>query len=132
MMLLSGYLAAAAPGFSVLCGSATSYFSACALGVHGAVLALAGLVPDKCAELRTLVADGKLAEARALQQSLLPLGRSIGAEHGVPGLKAAFNLLDFDAGHPRAPLRPAPPAVVTRLRAQMEDLGLLTPAETEG
>lgn len=131
MMLLAAYLAAAAPGFSVLCGSATSYFSACTLGVHGAVLALAGLVPQKCAELRALVDAGRLAEARALQQALLPLAGSIGAEHGVPALKAAFNLLDFKAGDPRPPLRPAPSAVVTRLRSQMEDLGLLTPAETE-
>ncbi len=131
MMLLAAYLSAAAPGFGVLCGSATSYFSACALGVHGAVLALAGLVPHKCAELRALVDAGRLAEARALQQALVPLGRTIGAEHGVPALKAAFDLLGYAAGDPRPPLRPAPAAVVARLRAQMEDLGLLTPAETE-
>ncbi len=132
MMLLAGYLAGAAPGFAVLCGSATSYYSALALGVHGAVLALAGLVPERCAELAALVDGGRLPEARALQTRLLPLARTIGAEHGVPALKAALALLEYETGDPRPPLVPAPPAVVARLRAQLEDLGLLAPAETEG
>jgi hypothetical protein len=45
MQLLADYLSASAgEDFVVLCGSATSYFSALALGVHGAVLALSGIV----------------------------------------------------------------------------------------
>jgi 4-hydroxy-tetrahydrodipicolinate synthase len=118
-------VARAAPGFAVLCGSATSYYSALALGVHGAVLALAGVAPDACARLAALVAAGRLADARMLQRELMPLARAIGAEHGVPALKAAFAMLGFAAGDPRPPLRPAPPSVVATLRAQLADLGLL-------
>lgn len=125
MQLLADYLAAAAEGFVVLCGSATSLYSARALGVQGAVLALAGLVPERCAELLRLVDEGHLADARRLQRELLPLARTIGVQHGVPALKAALNLIGYDAGNPRPPLRPAPSPVVTALKAQLTALGLL-------
>lgn len=126
MQLLADYLSASAgEDFVVLCGSATSFFSALALGVHGAVLALSGIVPDKCLELRRMVAEGRYPEARALQASLLPLARAIGVQHGVPALKAALTLLGYETGDPRPPLRPAPPAVVTGLHAQLTALGLL-------
>jgi 4-hydroxy-2-oxoglutarate aldolase len=126
MQLLADYLSASAgEDFVVLCGSATSFFSALALGVHGAVLALSGIVPDRCVELRRMVAEGRYPEARALQTSLLPLARAIGVQHGVPALKAALALLGYETGDPRPPLRPAPPAVVTGLHAQLTALGLL-------
>jgi 4-hydroxy-2-oxoglutarate aldolase len=127
MQLLGDYLAAsaAADDFVVLCGSATSFYSALALGVHGGVLALSGLLPDECAQLRELVALGHFTEARALQARLMPLARAIGAQHGVPALKAALTLVGFETGDPRPPLRPAPPAVVTLLRMQLTELGLL-------
>jgi 4-hydroxy-2-oxoglutarate aldolase len=125
MQLLGDYLAGAKPGFTVLCGSATSYFTALTLGVHGAVLALAGIVPDKCVEMGALVRAGKIDEARALQRALMPMARAIGAQHGVPALKAALSLLGFGAGPPRPPLRPAPPAVVEALRAELTKLGLI-------
>jgi len=125
MQLLGDYLAAAADEFVVLCGSATSFYSALALGVHGGVLALAGIVPDRCAALVRLVAEGRYPEARALQAMLLPMARAIGAQHGVPALKAALTLLGFETGDPRPPLRPAPRAVVAQLKAGLTALGLL-------
>jgi 4-hydroxy-2-oxoglutarate aldolase len=125
MQLLGDYLAAAADDFVVLCGSATSFYSALALGVHGGVLALSGLLPDECARLRALVTEGHFAEARSLQARLMPLARAIGAQHGVPALKAALTLVGFETGDPRPPLRPAPAAVVTLLRTQLTAVGLL-------
>lgn len=126
MQLLADYLAASAgQDFVVLCGSATSLFSALALGVHGAVLALSGIVPDQCAALIRLVRDNRIVEARQLQQSLMPIARAIGAQHGVPALKAALTMLGYETGDPRPPLRPAPAAVVHTLRAQLTALGVV-------
>lgn len=126
MQLLGDYLAASAgEDFVVLCGSATSFYSALALGVHGGVLALSGIVPERCVELMRLVRDGKIAEARALQVSLMPIARAIGAQHGVPALKAALAMIGFETGEPRPPLRPAPAGVVNTLRTQLTALGLL-------
>lgn len=128
MQLLGDYLSRSADGFVVLCGSATSYFSALALGVQGAVLALAGIAPEQCAALGALMRDGRVADARALQQTLLPMARAIGTAHGVPALKAALDLLGYAAGPPRPPLRPAPLAVVETLRTELTALGLLPAA----
>jgi 4-hydroxy-2-oxoglutarate aldolase len=126
MQLLADYVSASAgEDFVVLCGSATSFYSALALGVHGGVLALSGIVPDKCAELIRLVREGRLAEARALQTSLMPIARAIGAQHGVPALKAALTMLGYETGAPRPPLCPAPAAVQATLRTQLTALGLL-------
>jgi 4-hydroxy-2-oxoglutarate aldolase len=126
MQLLGDYLSASAGAeFVVLCGSATSFYSALALGVHGGVLALSGLLPDECATLRALVIAGHFAEARALQARLMPLARAIGAQHGVPALKAALTLVGFETGDPRPPLQPAPAAVIALLRTQLTAVGLL-------
>jgi dihydrodipicolinate synthase/N-acetylneuraminate lyase len=62
----------------------------------------------------------------------MPLTRSVGGLHGVPGLKAALDLLGYAGGPPRPPLRPVAPAVVDTLRAQLEALGLLNPVSQAG
>jgi 4-hydroxy-2-oxoglutarate aldolase len=125
MLQLGDYLARSKPGFTVLAGAAPTLFTAAALGVHGAVLALAGLVPDRCVELFDHVRAGRVEEARALQRRLMPLARAIGPVHGVPGLKAALDLLGLAGGVPRAPLRPVASAVVESLRQLLLSLGLL-------
>jgi 4-hydroxy-2-oxoglutarate aldolase len=78
MLQIGDYIARARPGFTVLAGAAPTLFSAAAIGAHGAVLALAGLVPDLCVQLFDHVKHGRIDEARALQRRLLPLARSIG------------------------------------------------------
>ena len=125
MLQIGDYVTRSKPGFTVLAGAAPTLFTAAALGVHGAVLALAGLVPDRCVELFALVNAGSIDEARALQRKLLPLARSIGPVFGVPGLKAALDLMGLAGGIPRPPLRPAPAAAVDTLRRQLSALGLL-------
>jgi 4-hydroxy-2-oxoglutarate aldolase len=125
MLQIGDYLARSSPGFTVLAGAAPTLFTAAALGVHGAVLALAGLVPDLCVQLFEHVKAGHVDEARALQRRLMPIARSIGPIHGVPGLKAALDLLGLKGGVPRAPLRPVAPPVIATLRAQLTALGLL-------
>ena len=69
-------------------------------------------MPEACVRLFELTRSGSHAEAQALQEQLLPLARLLGSTHGVPGVKAALNLIGFDVGYPRAPLMPlAEPAV---------------------
>ena len=128
--LLADYLARSSPEFFVLAGSGVTYFSGLVAGAEGAVIALAGVVPDLCADILAHVRAGRILEARAIQRRLTPLARTIGGLHGVPALKAALDLMGFDGGLPRAPLGPAPRAVVEGLRRTLTDLGvpLLQPA----
>ena len=128
MLQIGDYLARSKPGFTVLAGAAPTLFTSAVLGVHGAVLALAGLVPDLCVELFEHVRAGRVEEGRALQRRLMPLARAIGPVHGVPGLKASLDLLGLAGGVPRAPLRPVTPAAVDSLRSLLSSLGLLKEA----
>jgi 4-hydroxy-2-oxoglutarate aldolase len=125
MLQISDYLARAKPGFTVLAGAAPTLFNAATLGVHGAVLALAGLAPELCVELFELVRAGRMEDARGLQRRLMPVARSIGPIHGVPGLKAALDLVGLRGGTPRPPLRPVAPAVIDILRGQLTALGVM-------
>jgi 4-hydroxy-2-oxoglutarate aldolase len=131
MLQIADYLARARPGFTILAGAAPTLFTAAALGVHGAVLALAGLVPELCVQLFQHVRSGEVEQARALQARLMPIARSIGPVYGVPGLKAALDLMGFRGGIPRPPLRPVAPAVIETLRSQLATLGVL-PGERDG
>jgi 4-hydroxy-2-oxoglutarate aldolase len=129
MVHLGDYIARAKPGFVVLVGAAPSLFTATAIGAHGAVLALAGIVPELCVEIVQHVKAGRIAEARQLQRRVMPLARSIGPVWAVPGLKAALNLLGLAGGAPRPPLRPLAGPAIETLRKQLDELGVLTGAE---
>jgi dihydrodipicolinate synthase/N-acetylneuraminate lyase len=63
-------------------------------------------------------------QARELQQRLMPVARSIGPVYGVPGLKAALDLLGLGGGVPRPPLRPAQAIAVDVLRRQLGELSV--------
>ena len=125
MVHLADYIARAKAGFVVLVGAAPSLFTATALGAHGAVLALAGLVPELCVELVEHLRAGRVLEARALQRRLMPLARSIGPVWAVPGLKAALDLMGLAGGVPRPPLRAVGASAVETLRRQLSEVGVL-------
>ena len=109
--------------FTVLAGSATTYFHALCAGCDGGILALAALLPEACVRMQTLVREQRLAEARVLQHWVTPLARSVGSTFGVAGLKAALDLIGYSGGVPRPPLRPAPSHVIETISSQLAALG---------
>jgi 4-hydroxy-2-oxoglutarate aldolase len=125
---MAEYVARTPDRFTVLAGSATTLVHALCAGCDGAILALASLVPDECVRMMTLVAEQRLADARALQRRLMPLARSVGSTYGVPGLKAALELLGYAGGPPRPPLRPVSSEAVDIIRGQ---IAALVPAKAE-
>src|SRR5262245_25511018 len=108
------------PGFSVLAGTTATFYAALCVGAKGGILALGTVVPDACARLFALTRGGRHDEALALQRKLVPLARLLGPTHGVPGLKAALNLLGYDVGLPRPPLSPVPDSALPALREALE------------
>ncbi|MFA5908581.1 MAG: dihydrodipicolinate synthase family protein [Vicinamibacterales bacterium] len=128
MVQFGEYLARAKQGFTVLAGSGATYYSALALGAHGAILAVGGVAPALCMDLFKAASDGRFAEARALQRKLAPLARLVGTAHGVPGLKAALDLLGYAGGPPRPPLQPVGQAAIDAIREQLVALNLLEAA----
>jgi 4-hydroxy-2-oxoglutarate aldolase len=123
--LVSGTPQTGAGAFAVLAGTTTTFYAALCVGAVGGILAAACAVPDVCVQLFELTLAGRHDEARALQRRLLPLARLLGPTYGVPGLKAALNVLGYDVGFPRAPLAPAPDAGATAIREALVDLGAI-------
>ena len=116
-------------GFSVLVGSASTFFTSLALGAHGGVLALACVAPAACLRLYDLVQAGCFEEARELQRHLTPLAKLVTSIHGIPGLKAALPLIGYVGGRPRLPLEPVDDDVVEQIRRQIDLVKSLTSAE---
>jgi len=111
--------------FTVLAGAAATLYPMMCVGAAGGILALAGALPAPCMHLYELIVSGRHEEAIALQRQLVPAARLLGATHGVPGLKAALNLLGYDVGVPRPPLLPLPESIIPALRealAQFEEI----------
>jgi 4-hydroxy-2-oxoglutarate aldolase len=102
--------------FGVLAGTTATFYAALCVGAVGGILALACAVPDACTRLFTATRDGRHDEARAIQRQLAPLAKLLGPTYGVPGLKAALNVLGYDVGLPRPPLAPLPETAVKTLR----------------
>lgn len=102
--------------FQVLAGTTSTFYAALCVGAVGGILAPACVIPDACVRLFELARAGRHAEAVQLQRELVPLARLLGQTYGVPGLKAALNLIGYDVGVPRPPLQPAPGAASDALR----------------
>src|SRR5262249_44139529 len=102
----AGLVSLTPTGVNVRPGSAPTVYPAVCVGAIGGILALGCAAPDACVQLYELTRAGRHDEAIALQRRLVPLARLLGGTHGVPGLKAALNLLGYDVGVPRPPLAP--------------------------
>jgi 4-hydroxy-2-oxoglutarate aldolase len=97
---------AAAPRLRALVGTGSQFYPALELGADGGVLAIACFAADRCMELyRAFRADDRRA-AGALQERLTPLAREIVGQLGVPGVKAAMDLVGLPGGLVRPPLLP--------------------------
>lgn len=104
---LGEMIAAVDKDFSVLVGTAGALFGALTLGAVGGVLALANVAPEACVRIQSLLKQGDLEAARRLQLRMLPVNTAVTATYGVPGLKAALDMLGYYGGDPRSPLLPA-------------------------
>ena len=102
--------------FSVLAGSASTFYAALGAGASCGILALGAVLPDACVRLFDLMMQKRHDEARALQRQLAPIARLLGAVYGVAGLKAALPLIGIDVGLPRPPLVPVPDAGLDALK----------------
>ena len=110
------------PEFQVIVGSAQTFYASLCVGAVGGVLALACVQPALCTQLRALTLAGRHDEALALQRRLVPLALLVTTGFGVPGLKAALDLLGYVGGEPRRPLSPCPEAGVEEIRLALSAL----------
>lgn len=112
--------------FSVLVGTAGALFGALTLGAVGGVLALANVAPEACVRIHHLVEQGDIEAARRLQIRMLPVNTAVTATYGVPGLKAALDMLGYFGGDPRPPLLPASEKERSDIQSILKSAGLLS------
>ncbi len=115
----------ARPGFQVLAGSAGFLYPALCLGAVGGVLALANIAPQQCCDILAFTKAGKYEDARQLQLRMIAPNTAVTAGLGVPGLKAAMDMLGMVGGKPRSPMLPLGEEQKTKLRGILKDAGIL-------
>lgn len=95
-----------------------------ACGGAGVISVLSNIVPADVKALCELVHSGKMQEAIALNDKLLPLANACFVEVNPIPVKEAMNLAGFDAGTPRAPLTKIEDGNREKLIAAMKGYGL--------
>jgi len=118
-------------GFCLLAGSAGFLLPALAVGAVGGVLALANIAPRECIEILRLSSRGDVSAARATQIRMIAPNGAVTRRWGVPGLKAAMDMLGLHGGPVRPPLVPLDDAQREALRSILIDAAILDPAAKE-
>ena len=95
-----------------------------ACGGAGVISVLSNIAPKEVKKLCDLVRTGNVTEAIALNDKMLPLANACFVEVNPIPVKAAANLLGFNAGTPRAPLTEIEPANCEKLLNAMKNFGL--------
>ncbi len=109
--------------FHYLVGSGGVVFPALEMGACGAVLAVANVAPEMCAEIFRLFKAGEREQARKLQLDLVPLNKALTEVYGIAGLKHAQDLRGFDGGAVRSPLLPVDERAKRDIEAMMKTAG---------
>src|SRR5690606_1464393 len=116
LVLLRGYLQSQSETFSVLTGSGSGVHAALEMGARGGILAVALFAAGLTLEVREAFEAGDRDRAMSAQDRLVPLARTIVAELGVAGVKAAIDTIGLPGGPVRAPLLPLPDEQRARVR----------------
>jgi 4-hydroxy-2-oxoglutarate aldolase len=90
--------------FQVLAGSGGFLLAALAVGAVGGVMALACVAPTLVSEIVSSFERGDREKARDIQGRLIPVNTAVTTRFGIPGLKAALDLLGMYGGPVRSPL----------------------------
>jgi 4-hydroxy-2-oxoglutarate aldolase len=101
---IAAIIAAAPKEFQTLTGSAATLYEALELGAVGAILGLADVFPDLCAEIYEAAGAGDRARAQTLALKLVPPAKMLLMDYGIGGLKYAQDRMGFYGGLPRLPL----------------------------
>ena len=124
--LFARYLESKSDSFRVLTGSAGLLEEALRMGADGAILAAALFAPRLALDVLAAVRDGDVARSRESQARLAPLGARIVGAMGVPGVKAALDVVGLRGGEPRLPLQALDVTMDGELREMLVAAGLAT------
>ena len=114
-----------ADGFQVLTGNGSVLYPALGIGAVGGIVAIGLMAADQAANISVAFREGRLEEAERLQGQIAFVNQSIVGGMGVPGIKAALDLLGFSGGVPRPPLAPVSELGIEEVKGILETADLL-------
>ena len=118
--------------FQVLVGAGSVLYGALELGAVGGIVGVGLMAPAEAAEVSVAFREGRKADAGRVQERIAPVHNAIVGGMGVPGIKAALDMLGLHGGAPRPPLLPASDARIAEIRGVLGAAGLLNAAVTQG
>jgi 4-hydroxy-tetrahydrodipicolinate synthase len=96
-----------------------------AAGGSGCISVTANIAPRLCSQMQAAWFEGRVADAMALQNRLVPLHDSLFAETSPGPVKFAASLLGKTSERCRLPLAPVTQPTRDRVKAAMSEVGLL-------
>jgi 4-hydroxy-tetrahydrodipicolinate synthase len=111
--------------FSVLMGRDTLIFPALMFGAKGAVPATGNIAPKLLVEIYEAFVRGDIEGSKAAQLKLNPIRLSLTLGTAPGGVKAALQLLGMPIGPCRSPVAPLPPDKLQKMRASLQEAGLM-------
>jgi 4-hydroxy-2-oxoglutarate aldolase len=112
--------------FQVLAGSGSFLLPALSVGSVGGVMALASVAPFALADIVGSFDKGDLKRARDIQLRLIPANAAVTSKFGIPGLKAAMDLIGMYGGPVRPPLLPLEQPEKDELEGILRVAGILS------
>ena len=106
LAVLARYVESQSDDFTVITGSGQNFAQALALGAKGGILAVALFAPGLSREVYDTAARGDAAGSTDAQTRMTEAARVIVGELGVPGVKAALDVIGLQGGVCRLPLQP--------------------------
>jgi len=113
------------PEFQVLVGNGAMLYASLEVGAVGGILGLANLAPGQTSALHAAFVTGDHSESGRIQKDIAPAHREIVGGYGVPGVKAALDILGYRGGNPRPPLKPLADREVEEIHKIVRAAGLL-------
>jgi 4-hydroxy-2-oxoglutarate aldolase len=115
--LVAELVEATGADFQVLVGSGAILYGGLEVGAVGGIVAVGLMACAEAAEISVAYGEGRTAEAGRIQERIAPVHNGIVGGMGVPGVKAALDVLGLHGGVPRAPLAQASASKVEEIRA---------------
>ena len=122
---VSRLIAEAPEGFEVYSGDDWATFGYLCLGAVGVVSVASHLVGTQIHQMVDLIVTGDIPAARKIHEQLAPLYNAMFITSNPIPVKAALQMLGRGCGGTRLPLVAATPDEEARVRAALEDAGLL-------
>ena len=109
-------------------GAGSILYGGLEIGAVGGIVAVGLMAPAEAAEVSVAFYEGRKPDAGRLQERIAPVHTQIVGGMGVPGIKAALDLLGLHGGDPRPPLAPVAAGKRDEIRGVLETAGLLATA----